>query len=225
MKLSFPLLAALGLLVVPIAGRAQTVIASSYNGTTPGGVPALGNVARTGGPITFSGLGAGVSFTTGAQNYTFTSVVANLQLLTGSSADLTAGIYSNSSGAPGTLLASLTVPSMTALTQANYTFTTGGTLTFGANTTYWFVVAPTTSNTNLVSATWYNGTSGTGLVTAALNTTGTSFGSWVPDLVSTSLSYQVSGSAIPEPSTYALAIGGLALGFVVWRRRSAIGAA
>ena len=217
MKICHRYFVLLGLLAAPFSGRAQSIIASSYNGTTPGTL--FADAVRASNLGVFSGFGLSQSFATGAQSYSFTSVTANMQLVVGSSNDLFAGIYSDSSGAPGTLLATLTVPSMTLLNQSNFNFTTGSTLNFGANTTYWFVVQPSTSSTTLVDATWYRGTSGTGLATAALNSTGTSFASWVPDLGSASLSYQVSGSAIPEPSTYAALTGALALGFVVWRRR------
>ena len=207
----------------PLAVRAQTIISSSYNGTAPGTL--FSDAARAGLPGAYTGLNLGQPFSTGAQSYTFTSVVANMTLAVGSSSDLVAGIYSNNSGTPGTLLASLTVPAMTPLTQANYTFTTGSILTFAANSTYWFVVAPSTANTNLVDATWYRGTSGTGLATAALGSNGISLGSWVPDLGSAALSYQVMGSAIPEPSTYAAMAGALTLGFALWQRRRRSGSA
>src|SRR5438132_6680 len=123
MKLQLRFLVVFALFVAPLAGRAQTVIASTYNGTTPGGVPALGNIARTGSVGVYTGLSAGESFITNGQSYTFNSVVANMLMVTGSSSDLTAGIYSDSSGTPGTLLASLNVPAISALTQNNYTFT------------------------------------------------------------------------------------------------------
>jgi hypothetical protein len=223
MKLRHPLLFAFVLLGAPIVLQAQTVIASSYNGTTPGLL--FTDVLRASAPLgTYTGLSAGESFTTGAQSYTFSSVVANLRLLVGSSTNLAAGIYSNSGGTPGSLLATLTVPSMTLNSRSNFSFTASTSLTLAASTTYWFVVGPSTSTTSLVDATWYTGTSGTGLATAALNSNGLSLGSWVPDLGSASLSYQINGSAIPEPSTYAMATGAMALGFVVWRRRRTMSA-
>jgi len=69
--------------------------------------------------------------------------------------------------------------------------------------------------------------SGSTAVGAALGLTGTGATlaefSWTADLNdnpgSINLGQSFSGGAIPEPSTYALIFGGLALGMVIWKRR------
>ena len=117
-------------------------------------------------------------------------------------------IYSNSGTNPGTSLANFTTTSTVANKQV-YSFT--GSYTLSANTNYWIVL----SNTNSASQEsyeWYtndafspptakNSSGVTYLGTKEKNGTG---GTWTDAIPS--LSINVAGTAVPEPSTYALGL-------------------
>ena len=137
------------------------------------------------------------------------------------------GIYSNFASingpVPGTLLATFT--GTTAVSAKGiYTFT--GSFTAQANTSYWVVLENTNSasqesyewfsNDAFTPPTQQNASNVTYLGTVERNG---EFGTWINTLPS--LSIGIKGVvAVPEPSTYCMALAGLACGgYSRWRRR------
>jgi len=132
-------------------------------------------------------------------------------------------IYSNSASNPGTSLATFTTTSTVASKQV-YSFT--GSYTLSANTNYWIVL----SNTNSASQEsyeWYTNDAFTD--PSAKNTSGFTYlgtkekdgvgGNWNTTI--SSLSINLAGTAVPEPSTYALGLIATGVLAAMARRRKA----
>jgi len=133
-------------------------------------------------------------------------------------------IYSDSASNPGTSLATFTTTSTVDSKQV-YSFT--GSFTLSANTSYWIVLSQTNSASTQESYEWYsndaftnpsasNGSGFTYLGTSEKNNVG---GSWSATLGS--LSINVAGTAVPEPSTYALGLIATGVLAAMARRRKA----
>lgn len=141
------------------------------------------------------------------------------------SSTTTVSVYSNNSGAPGTLLFTSSPVTITGSTQSTYVFPfSGATLT--ASTDYWIVPNSGVAwfqSTNVPSGAAtpaaQNGSGYSYLGTIESDTVDIVPGSWGG---AGSIRYSVSlqAVAVPEPTTYALAAIGLGVtGFVRARRR------
>lgn len=118
----------------------------------------LSNLPGTGsGTGTNLGLGTdgsdrtkGVGLTVGPTAFDFVDMVALISNTTPAS-ELSGGIYSDSGGNPGALLAAFTpVPIAAGQAVTEISITTGAPFQLAANTTYWFVLdGPTTTNSLL----------------------------------------------------------------------------
>lgn len=162
----------------------------------------------------FSGLAQG--FTTGSltEFLTLQSVTLGLFADVGVSAR-TVSLFTNAAGNPGTLVATSSPVNVGAAGLYTFDF---GSIPLAANTGYWIVPQPDVSWH--VEAAFTNPTAENGSGYGSLGTRAQTFasgGNWT----STGLtSYAVSVTAVPEPSTYALAATALCLcGIAVARRR------
>jgi hypothetical protein len=209
MRFTRRLLAALCCLSIGAAGiaTADPVTDVVFGNLGTSGTGAITNTSTDVGPS--AGLDIAQSFTTGTSNLQVNSIT--LGLFGDGAISTTVGIFSDNSGAPAASPL-FTSSAVTVGAKGLYSFGfSGATLTAGLN--YW--VYP------LADVSWY--TAGTAPVAQnssgyAFNATGENDGSgWVP---AGSNRYSISVSAVPEPSTYALAALGLGVaGFVRARRR------
>jgi hypothetical protein len=155
-------------------------------------------------------------FTTDNQAYELTSIKVNLAVPSDTSSPLTVQLLSDNSSAPGTVLDTLSGSNPTGGGIA--TFTSSGSVHLDANTAYW--VALSTSGT--ANYSWDTSTFVAGPNTA--NTGVGSIGGFSQNGSAESTSrwflFGVSGTAVPEPATYATVSGMALLAFGVWRRRA-----
>lgn len=184
-----------------------------------------------GAQVTTSNLGSGVSwfyevktdnwvgqaFTTDANSYTLDSVTLQLGTPTATGGNFSVSIFSNNSNNPGGLLETLSGSASPDGASA-YTFTSSG-LTLTANNTYHVIASVTTGTANY---SWQNTDttteSGPWVFPNYITLSTNQGGNWAQ--AGTQLLMSVSATPIPEPSTYAVLCGALALGVVAWRRRS-----
>lgn len=144
---------------------------------------------------------------------------------TPSGATFSVALYSNSTSSgvnlPGSQLGTFT-GNANPSTAGTYDFVLGSSYTLTANTRYWIVTSATGTtggnyNWQGASASTF-GTSDYGWYAvggASSSNDGTLWGG-----IATSPRFSISsGSAIPEPSTYAALCGAAGLGFALWRRR------
>jgi hypothetical protein len=172
------------------------------------------------------------TFSSGVPSYTLTSVTMDISAFTNFSSEFPFALYSNSgTNTPGSLLSTLTLTLSTpaAFADSTDTFTPDSAVTLSANSSYWVVGRTTADGTDSISwqRTSVTNPAGTGI-------TGASFGPGLSshDLgsswggIGNELSLQVNGqlSVAPEPSTWAMLLGGL--GLLAFgrarRRRSAV---
>lgn len=197
------------------SAQAQTtVMLSNLSGASPGNTSTMNDNSE--GSYNLANAG---SFTTGSTGTLLSSIT--LGLLGGSGTGFSVGLYSNSSNTPGTLLETLT--GETAPTAAgNYTYTSGGSTVLNANTTYWWVASvPSDSNSVQFNLDYSN--AGPEIAQAGWsygsNSQQQNAGAW-NSYDSPTLKFSVTtGSAIPEPSTYAALFGLSALGLAAYRRK------
>ena len=194
-----------------------------------------------------SGLWFGVSFVTNNQAWTLTSATLSFDTAENTSGNLFVNLYSNATNSPGSSLGTLSGSDNPA-SAGQYTYTTNG-INLDPSTTYWLVAGvssgsgvyrwlytdPTTStgvwsipstntyayNETGVGTTGYRPTEGLGTTgyrpTEGLGTSGSSTWSSHPG---TPQLFSIEATAVPEPSTYAMALAGLACGgYSVFRRR------
>ena len=145
-------------------------------------------------------------FTVGSTSYALSSI--DLGLGTSGGPSPVVSIYNDSGNQPGTSLATFTTTSTVSSKQV-YNFT--GSFTLSANTNYWIVLsdnfAPATesyewySNDTFTTPTAQNSSGVNYLGTKERNGTG---GTWNGTM--SSLSIGLKGTAVPEPSTYALGL-------------------
>lgn len=197
-------------------GFGDTLI--STQGQTPGWEVAFGNTL----------LWEATDFLTGPNDASITAVTLRLKNLDTISHTVVAGIWSDSSGLPGSLLTTFDVPISIPSNSifANYTATDSGIL-LTANTTYWlgFRLGENAVFNSLVSS----GASGQdvnpgGVFSGVASTfTQLSFNggsTWNGPDDFTPI-YQLEGTVVPEPSTLGLMIAGLAVAICFRRRRLA----
>jgi hypothetical protein len=191
-----------------------------------GNLGAYNNSTGASSAIIGTNTGKAVGFTMGSTGYDITSVTLRLLNVGNDSVnDLPSiTIWTGDGNVPVAQVGGVfTNPvSYTPATGTNYTFTPAASITLAANQSYFLVVRGNNTATNF---TWLNG-SPTVTPTGVAGTAIARFGSGTPPSSWTSSSsnfnwFQIEGtvvSAIPEPSTYALVIGGLTLGLAFWRR-------
>jgi len=196
--------------MVLVLGLASSGRAADILSNLPGGNTFAATI-QAGSP-TFR---SAVAFTMGAEDYTLDTLVL---FLGGFDPTDTPQIeIRNDTGGlnPGTsVLASFTNPAGQGTSAANYTFTPSVPFTLSAQTKYWLLVASSSG-----VFTWDgNNTTPKGVATANgqrtnVNTTWFDTGDYS--------SFQITGTVVPEPSTYIL--GGLATGVMAFvaRRRKA----
>ena len=211
------LAAALLCLAAVATGRAQTVAFSTL-GLTGAGYR---------GPSFASGSGheaVAQAFTTGGTAMNLSAITLAFNYNGDFSSGFSLAVYSNNSGAPGTLLETLSGASEPN-TTANYSYTSGASTLLSANTTYWWVASVTPSGTpsfNILLTSSPSGTNSNGWGIGNAYTavqTDTTFGS-LSAVGGRSFQFSVeTTSAIPEPSTYAALAGAAVLGLAIYRRR------
>lgn len=208
-------------LLLAVAGHAAppTDVVYGNLGSTGGGALSTTNTdilpVATGEGDT-SALAQGFTTGSSAQFLTLQSVVLGLFAEPGVPAR-TVSLFSDAAGVPGSELAVSNAVSISS--QAKYTFSFSS-LQLSPNTSYWIVPQSDVS--------WY--VNSTFTAPGAQNTSGYSYlgtaaktfesaGSWEATGLT---SYSLSVTAVPEPSTYALAAIGVAAGGLMrWRRRIA----
>ena len=157
-------------------------------------------------------------FTLGSTAYNLSTVSLSLVNVSDPFPSFTAGVYTDISGAPGTLVSSLTYlstgPQENAMNVYNFnTVTFTGTGLLQANTAYWVGVSQPSNNIGLI--VWYRPTTLGTAQYGAFKSLGTTRAPNNP------AGLTITGTAVPEPSTYAL-FGLGALGLVIaYRRRAA----
>ena len=209
------------LLLAVRLGAQTTVFQSSYvpDTETPGAYNRTSNVTN--------GVRTAVQFSTGGTAYTFSSVNVRVR-----ASDPVAALssvflllYSDASDTPGSALQTLTNPGALADypvdPAADASYLSSGSLTLAANTKYWLVYEPT--DTGLDTSVLWN-VDQTFLPTNGLTAFGSAVGgttAWSAWSVNPNPlpAFTVYGTAIPEPSTYALLGGLAALGLAFARRR------
>jgi hypothetical protein len=141
-----------------------------------------------------------------------------------SNPSVTVRLFSDNAGAPGSSLVTLSGPSSVP-TESKYTYTTSYSLTAG--TTYWMVVSDANAVSNSSAFNWFanaafagpTAQNGSGWSYAGAKQSGNGGATWGSNNAGASFS-SISINAVPEPSTYAMALAGLACGgYGVFRRR------
>lgn len=157
-------------------------------------------------------------FNTDGNTYALNSVVISYSQIF--NPNFTISVYTDVSGAPGTLLGDLAPP--VTLVDGDNTFTASA-LSLAANSSYW-VVASTFSASNTSNWNFEQGTSGTGVgfVPAHSLISHNSGSSWIAFTGYTyKMQVNATVSGVPEPSVYALCLFGSAVllgGYRVLRR-------
>ncbi len=204
------------------AAHAQSVLVSNLSEASSGTDNILTRYAR---PTQFSNIGYADSFTVGAGSYSLTSISITFGSVSGTAPAF--GLYSDTGGHPGSLLAVLT-PSGAISTGVDI-FTPSTPITLLANTTYWWAgkeaVPASTVNYYFPVTTSASTVGAAGWSIGGLEENGSSYGSAgsYGQPVSSRAQFSVAGNeltAVPEPGSTALMVGAAALGFAAWRRRS-----
>jgi hypothetical protein len=169
----------------------------------------------------FNAFAMGQSFTTDANAWTLSGVtIALANPYATSQGAFAVGLYANNTGSIGSLIGSLTTDNTTFFTNPfgnEYSFQnilfTNNSLTLAANTTYW--VGISNPDTLFYVKEYYD------IAATGVGTYGTGFIDTLTFSSSNPLNVTVTGTAVPEPSTYALmGLGALVL-VVAYRRKRA----
>jgi hypothetical protein len=161
------------------------------------------------------------AFTTGATSALLNSVTFKYQSNQSTDTTISAFVYSSAGSVPGSLLATATSAVLGnnngSFYEAQISLNFAGGFTLSANTDY-FIVSGASLSVFGVAGTnsSQTGLSGFSIYSSSTFSTngGASFGG-----SSNGALFALSGSAIPEPSTYAAILGLVAVGAAAWRRR------
>ena len=172
------------------------------------------------GPLTVQGAQA---FTTGSGTWTLNSVTIQLQAFASGTDDLILTLNADDNGGiPDTLLAALDLtPSGTISTSpTDYTYDPAVTVTLDGDTTYWLVASTTSTIYNWRGTTSNSYTGDPGWSLATEHYVKVNSNPWTPSGASSSLFVSIDATAapVPEPSAWALMVGGL-FGIALWRRK------
>jgi hypothetical protein len=193
--------------------QAQVTVVSNLGENAWGGSGGLSQHIRYATPFTTDNS---------ANAWTLNSLTVHLDGSDNPSGDFFVEIWSSSSSQPGSLLEALSGNSNPSV-DGNYTYTSTG-LMLAADTTYHFVtgVSAGTSGTYWLPFTTSNNQTGLWSIGDNGFLSTTSQPDWAPagSTPRFSISATALGSAIPEPSTYAVICGALVLGCAgIVRRR------
>ena len=194
-----------------IVARAQTVVLSNLSSTRSSQV-SLSATAYQAAPFT----------TDSSSSYSLNSVTLGLAAATNTSGNFFVAIYSGVSQ-PTTLVTNGQLSGNSNPASAgNYSFTAGATVALAPSTTYW-VVAGVTSGAGVYK--WQTNTTDAYSVSSWLQVPDgfghsvNAGGTWSTGTTTTPQVFEISATAIPEPSTYAGLVGLTVLGFAAYRRR------
>lgn len=157
----------------------------------------------------------GVGLTMGATSMTFQSMQALISNLTPDSV-LSGGIFSSVGGNPGAVLAPFnSVPIPANFAAAEVTLTTAASFTLVANTSYWFVLDGVATSNSLL---WQSLAPNVAPTPTGVTFDGYRFSSNGGTTWGNSTTFNgVRISAVPEPASLAMLLGGI--GILGWRRR------
>lgn len=210
-------------LAIPCTAPAAVIIGNLSAFTNDGGQSGNGSVI-TGG--TFSS-GKAIGFTMPSTAYFLDSVTLRLDNLVGTTDAPTVSIWTSNGSNPVTQVAVLNNPgAFFGDVNTNYVFTPATSLTLQSATSYFIVVQqlnPAASGDTAFN--WLNGNptvAPTGIASSAIARFGPVANNNPASFTSTSGQFnwfQVEGTAIPEPSSFAALAGFAALSLVASRRR------
>lgn len=159
------------------------------------------------------------SFTTGASAFLLDNITVKIYDGTNSGSGFSVDLYSDLDGQPGSLIETLSGSNQPS--SGDYAYTSAGSTTLAADSTYWWVASLSEGGSRSTSLWETNSTAETGLSGWTIGDghaySGSSTGGW--SSTSSPLQFSVNGSAVPEPSTYAAFAGLAALGLAAFRRR------
>lgn len=202
---------ALASVLLPVLPSKAAEVLSTYGNTNSSWEPAL---------VT-SSLWQANSFTTSASpgGWQLNSVTINIDFVNNSSGNFSLSIYDTVGGTIGSELTTLVGSSNPSV--GNNTYTASG-FSLNSSTTYW-IVAQVSSGLGSYLWNYYNDTSfaTTGDWSVSPTTTSAEWGASFNTYAGYPYIFSVDATAVPEPSTYAMATSALAiLALVRWRKRT-----
>jgi len=209
--------------IIAFHADSHAAILSTYGNLGPNG--SAGNDSGTAQVIGLSGTAnrlVAQGFTVSAPNVLLQSAQFYFGTPTANPA-VTVRLFSDNAGSPGSSLVTLS-GSSSVPTEAKYTYTTSYWLTAGS--TYWMVVSDANAVSNSSSFSWFANLANTvptaqnlsGWTNAGTDRSSDGGSTWSDNTPATTSSISI--NAVPEPSTYAMALAGLACGgYSMFRRR------
>jgi hypothetical protein len=198
-------------LVCGTVGHAQTVVISNLSSTRSSQV-SISATAYQAAPFT----------TDSSSSYSLNSVTLGMAAATNAGGSFFVAIYSGATQPTALVTNGQLSGNSNPATAGNYSFTAGASVLLAPSTTYW-VVAGVTSGVGVYkwqinttdafsTSTWLQVPDGFGhSVNAGV--------SWSTGTTTTPQVFELSATAIPEPSTYVALFGLTALSFAAYRKR------